>query len=166
MRLIRLIVFSVITLFLLVSFIGLLFPSQVTVMRSATFGAPRDTVYKLLSDTRYWGDWMFSRAHHVEALTATTSGKGAAVRVGTNEITIQEADSTSVESVWKTPDGKKQLCIFRILPGIKDPGIEVQWYFRQHLKWYPWERIGAVLNEKILGPSMDSSFARLQKRLY
>ncbi len=165
MRLLKLAAFSIVTLFLLITGIGLLFPPQVTVMRSSTFIAPRDSVYNLLSDMRRWPEWLFDSTHSLKLLTANSSGKGAMAQVGYNKITIVEAQPDLIQTIWKAPKANDQICEFQISNNDKTPGVKVLWYFRQHLNWYPWDRIGAVLNEKILGPSMDSSFAHLQKRL-
>jgi hypothetical protein len=31
------------------------------------------------------------------------------------------------------------------------------------LKWYPWERLTAMLHDKILGPSMEASLYKLKQ---
>ncbi|MGF7233263.1 hypothetical protein [Arachidicoccus sp.] len=165
MRLLKLALFSIVTLFLLITGIGLLFPPEVTVMRSSTFIAPKDSVYALLSDMRRWPEWLFDSTHSLKILTKNSSGKGATAEVGYNKITIVNAQPGVIQTIWKAPKANDQVCEFQISSNGRAPGVHVMWYFRQHLNWYPWDRIGAVLNEKILGPSMDSSFAHLQKRL-
>jgi thiamine kinase-like enzyme len=38
----------------------------------------------------------------------------------------------------------------------------VQWQFEQKLKWYPWERLGSMMNDKILGTMMENNLNRLK----
>jgi hypothetical protein len=39
----------------------------------------------------------------------------------------------------------------------------VNWSFEKHLSWYPWERLTAMLHDKILGPSMEVSLYKLKQ---
>ena len=165
MKFIKLIVISLIVLFLLVTGIGLLFSPNVTVMRSVNINAPKDSVYAMLSDIGNWQYWMFDSARTPQILSQNTFGKGAEAQVGKTKIVITQTTDSTVESLWQTGKIHDQLCDFVLTQNAQSPGIQITWYFQQHLGWYPWERIGAALNEKILGPSMDSGFARLKRKL-
>lgn len=165
MKFLKLIVISIISLFIIITGIGLLFSSNVTVMRYVNINAPKDSVYAMLSDINNWQYWLFDSIRKPKISSSNTAGKNATAKVGKSHITISQVTDSSVESVWQTGKIHNQLCNWVISRNNKSPGIEVTWYFQQHLNWYPWERIGATLNEKILGPSMDSSFARLKRKL-
>ncbi|HEY0298403.1 MAG TPA: hypothetical protein VGB84_04210 [Arachidicoccus sp.] len=165
MKFLKLIFTSIVVLFLLITCIGLLFSPHVTVMRSVNINASKDSVYSMLIDMNKWKEWMFDTSRSPKILSQNSVGKGAQAQVGKSKITIMQTTDSSVESVWKTGKLHDQLCDFVISKDSKTPGVLVTWYFQQHLNWYPWERIGAALNEKILGPSMDTSFAHLKRRL-
>ena len=165
MKFIKLVVISIVILFALITGIGLLFPPNVTVMRSINISAPEDSVYAMLDNIDNWQYWMFDSARAPKILSQNSAGKNAEAQVGKSTITITQVTDTSVESIWQTGKMHNQLCDFVISQNNQTPGLQVTWYFQQHLNWYPWERIGATLNEKILGPSMDSGFARLKRVL-
>lgn len=163
MKYLKLALFSIGSLFLLITFIGLLFPSQVTVIRSASFNQPLDSVYPLLHDMNNWHDWLFDSTHRTRLLTQNSSGSGASMEIGGSKITITHDSAYYIESTWQGSRSNDQICGWRLTRDTDNPGTLIQWHYTQHLDWYPWERVGAVLNEKILGPSMDSSFARLKR---
>ena len=163
MKYLKLALFSIGSLFLLITFIGLLFPSRVTVTRSATFNQPLDSVYPLLQNMNNWHEWLFDSTHTAKLLSDRSSGPGAAMQIGSSKITITHDSAYYIESVWHGTRSNDQICGWRLTNDPNTPGTMVRWHYTQHLNWYPWERIGAVLNEKILGPSMDSSFARLKR---
>ncbi|SEA65348.1 hypothetical protein SAMN05192529_13920 [Arachidicoccus rhizosphaerae] len=163
MKYLKLAVFSIGSLFLLITGIGLLFPSQVTVIRSASFNQPVDSVYAMLHDIQHWKQWLFDSTHPVRRLTANSAGPGAAVQVGNSKITITHDSAYYIESTWQGGRSNDQICGWQLSQDKNTPGTLVRWHYTQHLDWYPWERVGAILNEKILGPSMDSSFAHLKR---
>ncbi|GAB3357520.1 hypothetical protein GCM10027566_21430 [Arachidicoccus ginsenosidivorans] len=163
MKYLKLALFSIGSLFLLITLIGLLFPSRVTVIRSATFNQPLDSVYPLLNNMNNWHEWLFDSTHPAKLLTESASGPGAAMEIGSSKITITHDSAYYIESKWHGTRSNDQICGWRLTQDPNTPGTMVQWHYTQHLDWYPWERVGAVLNEKILGPSMDSSFARLKR---
>lgn len=163
MKYVKFALFSICSLFVLVSLIGLLFPSQVTVIRSASFNQPKDSIYRMLHDMRQWPVWLFDSSRQINMLSGTTSGVGAAMKVGGSQITITHDSAYYIESVWKGGRSNDQLCGWQLTQDNSTPGTTLTWHYTQHLDWYPWARVGAILNEKILGPSMDSSLVRLKK---
>ena len=38
----------------------------------------------------------------------------------------------------------------------------VNWSFEQQLKWYPWEKLGSMMNDKILGTMMERNLNNLR----
>ena len=35
--------------------------------------------------------------------------------------------------------------------------------FQQHLSWFPWERLGGMLHDEIIGPSMEAGLDKLKQ---
>jgi uncharacterized membrane protein len=166
MRFLKLAVISFIILFAVITVIGLLFPSTVSVSRAIEVAAPKDTIYKYLSDIKYWKLWMEGAdTNTITFESARTAGTGAVAKIGTGEVTITHTTPDSIYTIWKSAEGNIQNSGFTILPHLKDSGFTVQWYFQQKLNWYPWERFASLGNDKILGPVMEQSFDRLKKIL-
>jgi hypothetical protein len=108
---------------------------------------------------------MFDSSQTTELLSPNAAGKGAQAQIGGSKITITQTTDSSLESMWDVGKMHSQVADFFITQNKSTPGMQVTWYFQQHLNWYPWERFSAALNEKVLGPSMDSSLARLKALL-
>ncbi len=166
MRFLKLALISFIILFAVITAIGLMFPSTVSVSRAIEVSAPKDTIYKYLSDIKYWKLWMMSAdTNTITFESAKTAGTGTVAKIGTGEVTITRTTSDSIYTVWKSEKGNVQNSGFTILPHLKDSGFTVQWYFQQKLNWYPWERFASLANDKILGPVMEQGFDKLKKTL-
>ena len=163
MKYLKLALFSIGSLFILITCIGLLFPSRVTVIRSATVNQPLDSIYAMMHQLNNWHYWLFDSSHSFKILTAETSGPGAMMTIGPSKITVTHDSAYYIESTWHGSRSNDQVCGWRLTSDPTTPGTTIQWHYTQKLDWYPWERVGAVLNEKILGPSMDSSLARLKR---
>lgn len=166
MRVARFIIISAVILFSIVTVIGLLFSSKVTVVRQTDIQTNADSAFSYISDIKNWNKWMIDSSVAVAYYTPFTKGKGASAQIGRSRATILSADSGTVTIQWKGERGNPQESGLNIFPSKSLPnGITVQWYFTQHLSWFPWQRIGASLNENILGPSMETDLAKLKKAL-
>lgn len=164
MQLFKLAIISIVVLFCIVTGIGLLFPSSIRVSRAININASPDKVYSYINDISSWKLWMQGvKDNNIEFANAKKSGEGTVAKIGTNEIDITRSAVDTIELIWKTQNGKTQMSGFEFIPDAQKKITRVQWYFLQQLKWYPWERFGAMANEKILGPSMDSSLNSLKR---
>ncbi|SKA01986.1 SRPBCC family protein [Sediminibacterium ginsengisoli] len=159
MRLIKLAVISVVVLFAVAAFIGALLPSTVLVSRAVNIHVPADSVLKYTSDIREWKNW-------IEGLNDTTmmvSSPRNAV-LGNTAVAITGVSDSAVLSTWETRNGTIQQSTINIIPGPGEVTI-VQWQFVQKLKWYPWEKLGSMMNDKIMGTMMEKNLSRLRDYL-
>ena len=165
MRFIKLVFISLLLLFLLITGIGLLFPSTVKVSRTVNVLAPTDSVFRMLNDVKYWKLWMQGAdTNTVQFLSPQTAGKGTIAKVGTGEVKITYSSADSIISYWSSEKGNVQKSGFIIVPSQPNSTV-VNWYFQQDLGWYPWERFGSFANDKILGPVMEQIKDKLKKIL-
>lgn len=161
MRIFKLAAISVLTLFFIVTVIGLLFPSVVRVSRAIDINAPKDSVHHLIADVKYWKLWMEgAQENTIQFLSAKTAGAGTVAKMGNNEVSIKKATASTIETIWKTESGNSQTAMFNLIS--TNNTTTVQWYFEQHLRWYPWERFGSMMNDKVLGPTMEISLNNLK----
>src|SRR5436190_2126417 len=166
MRFIKLAVISVIILFLLVTAIGLLFPETAKVTRVKDIAAPYDTVYHYLNDVKYWKLWMYGAdTNIITFLSARTAGTGTVAKIGTGEVTITSTSADSIYMIWKSQRGNIQNSAFVLHSSATQNNVTVQWFFEEKINWYPWERFGAMANDKILGPVMEQSLDKLKRLL-
>ena len=62
---------------------------------------------------------------------------------------------------WKNRNSL-QIATIQIIPG-NESSCSVQWQFEQHLHWYPWEKFGSLMNDKIIGAALEASLENLKK---
>ena len=166
MRYLKLPVLSFVILFLLVTGIGLLFPSTVRVSRAINIGAPHDTVYEYLNNTTDWKRWMDGAdSATIKFITSKTAGTGTEIKIGTGKVNITRCTQDSIYTVWTSEMGSVQTSAFTLYNDTVHKITTVQWYFEQHIGWYPWERFGSMGNDKLLGPIMEQSLDKLKKLL-
>lgn len=166
MRSARFAVISLVVLFLLVTGIGMLFSSRVTVVRQVDIQAPKDSIFQYVSDIHSWQKWMVDSSQAMAFFTDFSNRKGASAQIGHSRVTITTLSDTLMETNWQGTRGNPQRSDFIWFPSRSVPNaFTVSWSFSQELSWYPWQRIGATLQEKVLGPSMENALAKLKKDL-
>jgi hypothetical protein len=157
MKLVKLGFISIVVLFILATLIGLLFPSTVLVSRAIDVHANKQKIQFLLFPIQQWNTWM-EAAVQGEA-NIVTSNNGDA-QYGNMRIQLVQQNDSMVITRWIGNNGI-QLSTMRILTF--NQSTTVQWQFEQQLSWYPWERLGSMMNDKILGNLLEANLKSLQK---
>jgi len=157
MKLIRLALFSVLTLFVIASVIGILLPSNALVSRAVNITAPKDSIFPYIKDIEQWKQWMDG----IQQASVNIHSASSADLAGT-AVTITAISDSTVVSSWKTKTGKLQTSTVRLIGDSSQKITVVQWQFEQKLKWYPGERLGSMLNDKILGTMMEKNLNNLR----
>lgn len=164
MRFLKVAIAGLLVLFILLTLIGLLMPSTVTVMRSVDIQAPVDSVRFYTNDPANWRYWINGAdTANFKQLTGSTVDKDSKIILGSYTITIMNNDPKYIVTVWKGESSREQLNRLQLYYS-ETPGVTgVNWSFVQRLNWYPWERLSAMLHDKVFGPSMEASLARLKQ---
>lgn len=163
MKFIKLAIISFIVLFLIITGIGLLLPSTVRVTRNITIHASQDTLYRCISDVKYWKLWMEgAKNNNITFLSNKTAGAGTKVLIGNQRMDMTAATKNEVVTVWEGGNGRYQTGVFQLSGDSTTGNTNLNWYFEQKLNWYPWERISAISSDKILGPGMEQSLDNLK----
>ncbi|MES2329103.1 MAG: hypothetical protein V4539_05830 [Bacteroidota bacterium] len=157
MKLLRLVFFSILTLFAIASFIGILLPSTVLVSRAVNITAPKDSIIPYLKDIEKWKGWMDGMQQASVKIESASHADLAGTMVDITGVT----DSTIISS-WVTKTGNLQTSTVRVIGDSTQKITIVQWQFEQKLKWYPWERLGSMINDKILGTMMEKNLNNLK----
>jgi hypothetical protein len=157
MKLLRLAFFSILSLFAIASLIGIMLPANALVSRAINITAPKDSIIPHIKDIERWKGWMDGMQQASVNLTSASHADLAGTIVDITSVT----DSTIVSS-WKTKSGNVQTSTVRVIGDSSQQVTIVQWQFEQKLKWYPWERLGSMMNDKILGAMMEKNLANLK----
>ncbi|MBI2283177.1 MAG: hypothetical protein HYU71_05670 [Bacteroidetes bacterium] len=158
MKLIKLIFFSVLSLFVVASFIGILLPSHVLVSRAVDIVAVKDSIKPYIGDIQQWKKWMDGMEQASVIIHSPVKAD-----IGTTEVEITSITDSSVVSTWTPKKGIRQTSTVRIIGNSAQNQVVVQWQFEQQLPWYPWERLGSMMNDKILGTMMETNLNNLRK---
>lgn len=165
MRLLKLAILSFIILFIVITGVGLLFPATIRVSRAIDINAPADSVFLYMSDLKYWKFWMNGAdTGTISFISQKTSGPGTVARFGNYEVSEMKVSKDSIITVWNGEKGKTQTAVFNIIPRDAN-SVTVNWYFSSIANWYPWERFSSMMNDKIMGPPMETSLSALKKKL-
>lgn len=157
MKLIRLAVISIVFLFLAASMIGILLPAHVLVSRAIDVHAPADSIRPLVSDIHQWKKWIDG----MQQPSVTVHSSSSADLAGT-AVKITAVSDTAIVSSWTGKNNAVQLSTIHLVADTAHRTTIVQWQFEETLKWYPWQRLGSMMNDKILGPMMEKNLNSLK----
>ncbi|MFY7964461.1 MAG: hypothetical protein ACOVO1_06165 [Chitinophagaceae bacterium] len=154
MKLIKLALFSVVILFIIVTFIGLLFPSKVVVSRAIDISQKTDSVYPYVKDLFAWKQWVTGmQGQKIVSATET--------KIGNSTIKIISSNPKEIIGKWIEKNGDTQNTTLSLIES-QNKTI-VHWQFEQHIKWYPWQRFASMVNDKVIGSMMQENLDNLKK---
>jgi hypothetical protein len=158
----KLIIASVIVLFGVVFFLFALFPSEISVSRIIRINAPRDSVYRQISDLRTWSAWN-ELVHPSSNLRENISDQADSNRLKTGNLTVTLVRKTadSLIALWQDVSGRSFTGKY-ILTESGGQTI-LQWNLEFRLHWYPWEKMASMFYDKQLGPAMERSLTNVLK---
>ena len=163
MRYIKFAVTGLVILFILLTLIGLLMPSSVTVMRTIEINNPADSVHTYTNNIANWRYWINGAdTAYFKQLTVSDSSKNSKIILGNYTVTITDTSSKYITTIWQSSNGSQQLNRLQLYSNAANTTV-VNWSFQQQLKWYPWERLSAMLHDKVFGPSMEASLTKLKQ---
>ncbi len=157
MRFLKLIGISIIILFMLITVLGLLFPSEVIVSRAVDITAPKDSIRMLLKDFNGWKQWVDGMNDPSVKINSPTKAL-----LGKTQVTITNITDSSIVSTWVAQNGNVQHATIYFFTEGTNAQTVVHWQFSQQLKWYPWERFASMMNDKILGTMMEKNLSNLK----
>jgi hypothetical protein len=160
MRFLKLIVGSIAVLFIVISLVGILLPSHVLVSRAVNIERPIDSVRSYVNDINQWRSWIEGMEDSSVKIYSPVKAK-----LGGTEVDIISVTDTTVVSTWTARNGSRQTATIHLIGSPQQKVTVVQWQFEQRLKWYPWERLGSMMNDKILGTMMEKNLNRLKQLL-
>lgn len=162
MRWIKFSIIGAIVLFVLLTCIGLLMPSSVTVIRSVKLDAPVDSVRFYVNNIANWRYWINGAdTAYFKQITNSATGKNAKIKLANYTVTILENDANHIVTLWVSNNNYEQTS--RLDLYADNSGININWSFRQKLNWYFWQRLRGMLYDKVFGPQMEASLAKLKQ---
>jgi len=164
MRFIKFFVFCVVTLFLALTALSLLFPSDLRISRVTNVPASKARTLQTIADLQSWGKWnQFVRNSQLTNGKYSSPSSGAGAWFSSDQLKISETgtDSNGISLQWDLKGGKTYQGGIDLL-SVNWDSLTVQWWFDLHFRWYPWEKLGAFVYDRKLGPVMEESLDSLR----
>lgn len=165
MRLVKLFGVSVIVFFVLLTLIGLLFPSTIKSVKAVVVNKPQQTVITQLAVNNNWLKWY---PYFNPSIGADIHNAAADTSVFFNDkkellIYNKRSDSNAVYFTIKAWNDVEMNESILALPISGDSTqTQVVWNETEHLKWYPWERFRGLLLESSKGIFLDTALNRFK----
>ena len=140
-------------------------PSVIMVGRSAEIKAPIDSVRFYTNDPANWRFWINGAdTSYYKELTSSTTQKGSKIILGTYIVTVLENDPDTIFTLWHGQNTKEQINKLDLsYTSTTADSTVVNWAFQQHLSWLPWDRLGGMLHDEVIGPSIQASLEKLKE---
>ena len=156
MKLLKLALISVVVLFLLLTAIASLLPSNVRISRAVNISAQPAVIMEKIQRLDEWQQWN----EYVKALPGATVARDSIISENLG-IHLIKQEPNYIHTQWLQKNGKAFEGVFNLLP--REPVTVVQWYFNFSFKWYPWEKFSSIVYDKQLGPHMEQSLNNLKQ---
>ena len=162
MKIFRLLFFSGLFLFLLVTGISLFIPSNIRISKAINIAAPADTVFKQLNEPLKWKNW-FPGLESSIPFYETGVAKGVMVSDSSKQY-IRITESKKDEVITELGSGSKKLISgWKLINHAQSDSTTLQWYMDFTLRWYPWEKFSSLLFEKSYGLTMEKGLNNIKK---
>jgi hypothetical protein len=154
MRFIKLAIISFVIIFLLITVVGLLFPSHVRISKAIDMEHSKPAVFSMIRDTSTWKNWnpVFMQG----SKNYTASPANYHVRSENDSLLLMEVTYKG---------GDQVLNGWQIHQYNGSDRYTLQWYADFQLGWLPWERMGSLFFEKTYGSMMERGLHNLDSVL-
>ena len=152
---------SFIVLLIVITAVGLVFPSKVIVSRTIDVDANIDSVKIYTLNIANWQMWMIANSSNTAPLSISFPDS---LTLGTYKIKVLKRSDDYIATLWHSED-MDELCTLSLYGSRQQNITTVNWKFEQQLKWYPWERFKSLLMDKILGDPMEAGLAELKRKV-
>lgn len=140
-------------LFLTATAISLFIPSHVRISKAINLHAAGAPVLALVADTTQWPQWhpafIPNDSVRFPAITITKTAQSDSEVV----MQLRQNGKTPVTNGW------------RLYSHAGSDSLTLQWYMDFHLKWYPWQKFGALFYENTYGTMMEQGLANIKRKL-
>ena len=159
MHFFKLAIISVVVIFVILTAMSSLLPSQILVSRAVDIKGSVNSIKEQLYQLENWQDWMTDAQG--QKTTHSFNEKRNSVAIGPTTISILSITDSTLSTQWKSP--KTMTGLFRIINHhTPDSLITVQWQMEQDVKWYPWEKFASITKDELWGGSMEKSLENLK----
>jgi hypothetical protein len=151
LKLVKLLLISIVFLFLLVTAFSLLIPSQIRISRATNIAPNKDRVWSAITDTGRWKNWypafMEQNARTIQSIQITPLESSDTLF----RVQLQQGTKRALVNGWQ---------LYR---HASTDSLTLQWFMDFRLSWYPWQKFGSLFYESTYGTMMEEGLANLKK---
>lgn len=149
-RTLKLGLISLVIIFLLITAISLLIPSQVRISKAIDITAPDTSVLHIIKDTGTWKNWYPAFQSETALLNKDLAIKTITSTDSKVEMELSKAGKNALVNGWE------------VYTHGSSEDITLQWYMDFRLRWYPWEKFGSLFYESSYGAMMEQGLTNLK----
>ena len=171
MRIIKAFLFGAVSLFIIITLLSLLIPSNVKVSRTVLINnTTAGAVYSQTATISNWKNWhpLFKSDSTKIYISNVPKGKKSFTVEYNNkhaEIIFSSTDSNAVKFIVSSPGENDIQNEIIITPVPSQPNVQVEWIAYNKLKWYPWEKLYGIFIDKLTGPGYEAALNGLKTYL-
>lgn len=165
MRLVKLFFISLLVFFVLLTLIGLLFPSNIKSVKAVVVNKPQYKVLPELTISKNWLQWYPYFNTPVNAAVKNETD-GTIVFTNNNKELLLYNKRRDSNAVYFNIEAWNGVIVEESILALPITGdttqTQVVWNETEHLKWYPWERFRGLLLESSKGIFLDTALNRFK----
>lgn len=159
MRFVKLAVISVVVIFIILSVMGALLPSEILVSRAVDIRGNRAGIRQQVFNLGNWQHWMTAASG--EKTPQRFDSANGQLSIGAASIRVTDRSDSTLTTAWRTPAEMKGS--FRLIDHrTPDSLYTLQWQMEQDISWFFWEKFAAITRDEIWGGSMEKSLENLK----
>ena len=162
MRVLKLALLSIFFLFILVTLISLLIPSDVRISRAVNVYSDPTQVLVPVKNINQWPQWYPGlKTLPAKDIQFTQDAGKPVMKIPGSTVIINSANDQQVLADLVGSKGKRIMNGFNAITHNQSDSVTLQWYMDFKLNWYPWEKFGSMLYEKMYGSTMEQGLENL-----
>lgn len=164
MRSVKVFIVSIISILVVISLLGLLLPSKVTLTKSVLVEASPKEIRGMINDFSKWKNWYPTMQKENLNVVINNSSTITLIDNAGKSVTLQIIldEINEVDVQLTTPSSKEKVVYQFLLLPQKDEKTQLTLNVNTFLKWYPWEKLKGVLMDKMSGPQYLSILNQLK----
>ncbi len=156
MRIIKLAILSFVFLFIILTGITFLIPSDIRLSKVVSVQAPKDSIFSLIKNKDQWPKWHPSfNSNNPSSIQKLKEVKTTIVSENDSLLTMQ----------WQVGDTKPVNNGWQLHKMGEDNDYTLQWFINFHSGWYPWEKLKTLFYENNYGKMMEQGLKNIKQQV-
>lgn len=168
MRLIKAFLTGITGLFIVITLLSLLLPSEIKVSRAVVINASSDKIMSQINDLKNWKNWepMFASDSVTKIFSSATNQPGSFADITYKDkqahVQITSIDSSSIQFLLQAKNEDQINNEINVTRLENNKGQLVEWKALTKLHWYPWDKLYGIFIDRLTGPGYEDALNHLK----